>query len=553
MEPESLSAPAPRIARLTDEVINQIAAGEVVERPASIIKELVENSLDANARRIDIGLREGGIEEIVIIDDGSGMPQEDLLLAVERHTTSKLSRVDDLDALATYGFRGEALSSVASVSEMEIRTRPVSQPMGTLLKITHGQREPLRPVASPLGTSLTVRELFKKIPARQKFLRASGTELSHCVRVVRELALGNPQVSFYVKHQGRLIHSFVSAHREARVRECLKPQWTPLLIRDEGPDASLEAYLSPADGAAHRGELLFFINQRSVRHKILAQAVRNGYQEGAGRPVDPSGVVYLEIRRDWVDVNVHPQKLEVRLLRQERLFQWIVTLVRKAVAEELRSREKGDQAPLPIPLSAEPKTALGSSAPSAPSSRIRFLGQFKNAYLVCEDPQGLCVIHQQALYERLIYQRMKASFQGGKILPRPLPVPRVIRTVPEVLPILEEHLDFFARLGFDIENFGEGDVAVKGLPPLLGEANLEAVLESSLLELQKLPSEDEAEDRVWAILARHSAVTAPPLSPLQAEQLVIDAGSIEESWTCPQGKPILFRLRTEALQKFFEL
>ncbi|NBY20674.1 hypothetical protein EBQ74_10655 [bacterium] len=243
-ENSKLSETGPRrIRKLSSNVINQIAAGEVVERPSNLIKELVENSLDANATRIEVHLVEGGLKELTVIDDGHGIFEEDLALAVERHTTSKLKELSDLEEIGTYGFRGEALSSIASVCDFSIRSRTHSAERGLSLHVPFGESCSIKPIGCPPGTQVTAKDLFARIPARFKFLRSQTTELSHCIKTLRELALGNPQTSFFLFHNGRLLSQYTSTNRMDRMKECLKPEWEPLTFNDKMDEMSFEAFL----------------------------------------------------------------------------------------------------------------------------------------------------------------------------------------------------------------------------------------------------------------------------------------------------------------------
>ena len=373
----------PRIQRLSDVLISQIAAGEVVERPSSIIKELIENSLDAGARRVDLLLKDGGIAEISVLDDGHGISEVDLPLAIERHATSKVSRLEDLEAIHTFGFRGEALASIASVATLEITSRTAQMEKAASVQVEYGKVSPVQYVAAPSGTRVTVRGLFEKIPARLKFLRSPGTELSHCTRVLKELALGNPEVAFFLHHQGKLVCSFAAGDRLSRFTDCFKPQWEPLHFEEAATGLSAEGFLSPAHHMADRGEISLFINGRPVRQKTLTSAVRNAYLNTLGPHHEPSGFIFLDVQADWIDVNVHPQKWEVRILRQDSLYAWLMGCLRR-----LLESAKKDLAPVlfpeelnrPVGTGSAP-TTLSAFSFSAPASGLyRYLGTVREAF-----------------------------------------------------------------------------------------------------------------------------------------------------------------------------
>jgi DNA mismatch repair protein MutL len=505
-----------KIKALSEDLINKIAAGEVVERPASVIKELMENSLDAGATRIDVLLKEGGLTEIAIIDNGCGMGEEDLLLSVERHTTSKISSMADLEAIASFGFRGEALSSTASVSDLEIFSREQNQDAANALRVVFGEKEPLRPAGTPFGTAVYVRHLFARVPARRKYLRSAATEFSYCSKIVREIALGNPQVSFSLTHNGRQIGNWISPTREKRVVDCLKPDWDPLFFHDETEGIRYEAILSPTTLLQERGELYLFLNGRPVRNRSLLAAVRNSYAEALGSHHEPSGAVYLDIEHSWVDVNVHPQKWEVRCLRQERVYQWLNASLRKLVSQNK---------PASLPEEKEvPDLEL-----NLPLSRFRYLGQVKSTYLVCEDSGGVILVDRKALQEKLQLQKLKTALDRGSIPSEPLSVPKILHLEISKKAELE-------KLGFDLEEFSEGDVVLKGKPVPLTESEAEAALKEMLVEFTL--------EKGLETLARH-------IPDVDANSLLLDLEKTESDWTSSAGKPILYRLSFESIQKHF--
>jgi DNA mismatch repair protein MutL len=542
------SAGLSRIAKIPDLLINQIAAGEVVERPASALKELLENSIDAHSRRIEVWLKDGGMSELTVVDDGAGIHPEDLTLCLERHATSKIRESAELESIATYGFRGEALASIASVAEVELKSRPRGFEKGVALSVHYGvaQSEP-RPVGSPPGTSITVKGLFHRLPARQKFLRSASTEFSHCARIVKELAVGNPQVAFSLHHQGRLISKYTAPLRKERIFEAFEWDWVPLHIEEEAPGLALDAYLTPGDKTQNRGECLLFVNQRPVKNRGLLSAVRQAYLSTLGPHHEPSGVIYLDIRKDWVDVNVHPQKTEVRCLKQETLYGWIVSAIRKAIAQQPTARPISsfvtpsgiatdsasrlpDMAPVlatpqqerrepsaftqttvqapafsPTPSPRPTQSSFFSSEVSLPeASRVatplstyqpgpstarplgwKYLGQSKAAYLICEDASGLLVVDQHALHEKLRFEELVEAHEKSTVRSQRLLVPRIFRPPVELAPLMEETLSALAELGYELEPFGDGDWAIKALPERIPEVSCEQVILESLREVLK--------------------------------------------------------------------
>ena len=586
------------IRRLGETLINQIAAGEVIERPSSVVKELVENGLDAGASRIDVLLKDGGKEEIAIVDDGHGITPEELALAVERHSTSKLGEVTDLEKLTTYGFRGEALASLVSVAEVELKSRTPKATKGHVIDLKYGEAlgKP-RPTSAPVGTSITVKKLFAELPARLKYLRTGSTEFSHAANTVRELALGAPQAKFFLRHNGRLVHEYVNATRETRFREVFRPDWEPLHLRESVEEMDLEAFLSPPSVIQSRGDLSLFINGRSVRNRGLLSAVRNAYLDTLGPHHEPSGAVYLDIRPDWVDVNVHPQKLEVRCLKQERIYSWMRASLKKAISLSTTVREIQEPAPRPEPLTpystipdapvyrAQPSLSddflevntLLEQQPSAPPSdthsttqtqtrsaspslppRLRYLGQARAAYLLCEDDSGIVIVDQHALHEKMEFERLRAAHRAGSMQVQHLLVPKILKLDPALAATAEEHETLLTELGFELQSFGGGDVAVKGRPALIAESRLEETVRSVLEALREAPDSspevvERALHKTFATIACHSVVRfGQSLSPREAETLLSGLTRLEEGWTCPHGRPVLLRVGYPTIEKHFE-
>jgi DNA mismatch repair protein MutL len=576
----------PKISRLPEELINQIAAGEVVERPASAVKELIENSLDAGATRIEVYLKEGGMEEILIVDNGCGMEAADLRLSIERHATSKLKQLSDLDDIGTFGFRGEALSSISSVADVQIRSRTADSPQALVLTITHGKLDPeIRPASGPVGTALRVRELFSRIPARQKFLRSASTEFSHCARVIRELALGNANVSFVLHHQDRLIHSFPAGNRSTRFKQCIKVNWEPLRFEDEGTEARVEALLSPDTLIQDRGEIFFFVNGRSVRNKGLVACIRNAYLNVLGPHHEPSGVVFLDIRRDWVDVNVHPQKLEVRLLKQESLYGWMSSLLKKGLAQQrtVVATPPLPSAPWPatgetaIPRVGEPVIAYPYAPFRPPQSTYRPpetiplptfdhaettvpaasgprpIGALGSRFWLAEDKHGLLILDPSAFEERLAFESLKRAFAEGTLDVQRLLVPRIVRLTPDLQTVWQRNQGLLDKAGFETELFGEGDLAIKSRPALVPESALETILREALESLATDPGSDGSGAQLsllMAAAARHP--TDSSFSGDRARRLWEKAAEIDESATTPHGRPVLFRLSFRNIERHFE-
>lgn len=623
---------------LPEVLINQIAAGEVVERPASILKELVENSIDAGATRVEVRLWNGGLDKIQILDNGCGMTAEDLALCLTRHATSKIQSAADLESIATFGFRGEALASIAAVSKIEIRSRKPDSSTGYSVDADFGlMTAKPKPVGCPAGTSISVEKLFDRLPARLKFMRSPGTESSHCSKVLKEIACGNPQTQFFLTNQDRKTVEYVASTRPSRFAECFRPAWEPMHVLEENEEASLEAYLTPPHQIQDRGDIWFYINARPIRNRGLLAAVRQAYLATLGPHHDPSGAVFLDIRKDWVDVNVHPQKTEVRCYRQETLFPWILSTIKKEIGKQRTMQSIGRNATPTFDAGAQasgprlqaPVTGSGSgtdtdagfpdsqmsdfgsrtpapryvaqplladalhggvserlpfwSASQSPSPKpdpvtdtrgpnpesrssdlapstswLRYLGQIKASYLVCESTTGLVLVDQHALHEKIRTEELKKRFTAGDLAVQKFLLPKILPFKAELLPVLEESAEALSKFGFEIELFGTGEAALRSRPELIAEEDCGKVLEEILVEInsQHLKPHDilnQSLHRLIATMACHSAIRANHLlSPMEAQSLLDRLDRLELGWTCPHGRPILFELSYPQIEHHFE-
>lgn len=576
-----------QIRVLPEVLINQIAAGEVVERPASIIKELVENSLDAGATRVEIRLWNGGLEKIQILDNGSGMSEADLALCLTRHATSKIQEAIDLEKISTFGFRGEALASIAAVSQIEIRSRQPESQAGYSVEADFGlMLAPPKPVGCPSGTSITVSNLFSRLPGRLKFMRSQGTESSHCSRVLKEIAAGNSETQFFLTNQDKKVLEFVTSTRAKRFAECFRPAWEPMHVKEENEEASLEAYLLPPHAIQDRGEVWFYVNRRPVRNRGLLAAVRQAYLSTLGPHHEPSGAVFLDIRADWVDVNVHPQKTEVRCYRQESLFPWIVSAIKKAIGAQRTMYSIAPSAPAaisedslsegsllsfsPVPPRFDPRIseqvplmpwqpappAAHNEEPSA--SWLTYLGQIKASYLVCESETGLVLVDQHALHEKVRTEELKKRFTAGDLAVQKFLLPKVLSLPTDLLPVLEENAEALSKFGFEVELFGRHEAVLRSRPELIEEKDAPKVLEEVLraIATERMKPQDilnQSLHRLLATMACHSAIRANHiLSSWEAQSLLNRLDRLEMGWTCPHGRPILFELSYQQIEHHFE-
>jgi DNA mismatch repair protein MutL len=586
----------PPIVVLPDELANQIAAGEVVERPASIVKELCENAIDAQASRVDVEVDGGGVSRIVVTDDGWGIPHEELALALVRHATSKLRSAEDLACIQTLGFRGEALPSIASVSRFELASRPRGA--------TEGRRtvaSGVEPCGMSPGTKVTVRDLFFNVPARLKFLRSTATESAHVSETVDGVALANPGVSITLTRDGRRVRELLRVETRAeRVAQVLSG-WELVKCAGELGPLRLEAYLSlPERARLGATGLWLFVNGRPVNDRAVTRAVAHAYGSVLEAGRYPVGVVYLELPPELVDVNVHPQKAEVRFADARAVQGATHRLIERGLGVALSSRagfapprpslfERAPDAPLPTRATFEGSGTraaptgltpggVGGGAPrtageaplsldgsrvyptgagpdplrvadaddgAEPTGSMTFLAQLKRMFLLCETEDALVVLDQHAAAERVLFDRLKRSFLERTIAQQILLVPEVFDASAEDVALVEEHRDACLALGVDVRAVGPGRLGVFAVPQLLTRHNPVELAGNLLGELSRRSARDYSHtmDLALATMACHGALRAGDLvTPEVAQELLLSLGRVEFAGHCPHGRPILSRV-----------
>jgi DNA mismatch repair protein MutL len=578
----STNAAAPRRVRpLPDALIDQIAAGEVVERPASVVKELVENSLDAGAMRVRIELRDGGREFIAVTDDGCGMTPQDARLALQRHATSKIHSADDLARIATYGFRGEALPAIASVASLCLRTRTASADAAIELRVEQGRLVGEGPAGAPPGTRVEVADLFAGIPARRKFLKAASTEWGHVADWLARAALALPHVHLEIRRDDRPAQIW-SAARDLldRAAAVLGEQEAAGLVPvqlDEGR-VSVAGLVSRPD--RHRptlGGVHLFVNRRPVRDRLMQHALVEAYRAVLPRGRFPSAVLFVSVPAQAVDVNVHPAKWEVRFADPQSIHRLVRGAARQALGERRwlsgapaapadgPATRRGPGAsdwvlavrePSPLgPRSAggEPEPAALPGLGTAPAARLRFadlplIGQLLATYLVLETRDGLLLVDQHAAHERVLYERLREQWRCGAVESQGLIAPEPVTLDPARRAALADAAAELLRLGFDLEPFGGDAVAVRAVPALLAERDpaglvrdladrLAADASAGSGEPSALPL--DAADRVFASLACHAARRKGDLLDPREQRALLDAvDAIPWAPTCPHGRPV---------------
>jgi DNA mismatch repair protein MutL len=593
----------PRIVRLPEAVVAKIAAGEVIERPAAVVRELVENALDAGAGRVDIALEEGGRRLIRVADDGGGMTPEEARLALERHTTSKIRALADLLAIETYGFRGEALASIAAVSRFSLLTRAREAVGGVRLDVEGGRLVAAGPAGAPPGTTVTVRDLFFNLPARRQFLRSPPTETAQVADAISRLALVHPEVAFSLAVDGRLaLSGRRGADRLERLAAVLGPSVPPLVAvsRVEGA-SSVTGYVSPPGvSRAGAGSLYLVVNGRPVRDRALLHAVLQGSRHAHEPGRYPVGALFLAVPPALVDVNVHPQKAEVRFREPSAVHGLVARAVEAALAtagalpvarlsDDLRRRSPlradrvsealasylrrvdtpGRQTRTPPPASAQPlerQLTWGATARSvAPAEReaprprryaaLRYLGQVAASYLVCAGDEGLVIVDQHAAHERLRFERLREA-RGGRAQGLRLLVPRPVTLRADRAALVAERAAWLAELGLEVEPFGPaGTLLVKAVPAPLANLDPAPLLEDVAADLEGLsPGAPLATalDHLIATLACHGAVTfRQELDPREAERLLADLDRFGVAGACPHGRPVSRLVDLAELERLF--
>ena len=564
---------------LPPEVATKIAAGEVVERPASVVKELVENSLDAGATEVSIEVRGGGLELIRVVDNGSGIPSDQVTLALQRHATSKLSSADDLSAIATLGFRGEALPSIAAVSHLAILTRPPQEQQGAFLEM-QGERV-LRQESrgAPQGTAVTVRRLFANVPARLKFIKSRASEGGRVQQVAHQYMLAYPEVRFTLLVEDRPPQ--VSGGM-GRVRDVLA-----LLYGSETADAFLELP-SAGDGLitiaglisppgitrSNRNAITLMVNRRWAQSRVLAFALEEAYRGFLQEQRHPMAVVTITLPYDEVDVNVHPAKSEVRFHEESRVFAALQRAVREALTKTSPVPTLGSRTVGPVsttvsaispswssprlwstPPTTEREGMPPAQAPLTPKEQLpalRVLGQFQETYVVAEGPDGMYLVDQHAAHERVTYERIKEEMATGGPSVQGLLEPTLVEVALALEETLRAHQDLLELYGFQVEPFGGGSYLVRGVPAPLSGASPGVSLVELLEELALGIDASDLEEHLVRTLACHASVRAGNRLTLEEMQVLLrQLEQCQQPHTCPHGRPTMVHLSASHLEREF--
>jgi DNA mismatch repair protein MutL len=584
------------IQTLPNELIDQIAAGEVVERPASVVKELVENSLDAGARRIEIDIEQGGSALIRIRDDGAGIRAEELALAVQRHATSKIATLDDLAAIVTLGFRGEALPSIGSVARLRIVSRTSEVEHGAEIQLDGGELQPLRPAAHPVGTTVEVRDLFYNVPARRKFVRSIATEFSHIAGLVERLALARAAVAFRLRHGERVVHDLPAAPDAAselrRIASLLGDAFAAAALPLEtavGPVALRGWIGAPIAARAQPDQQYFFVNGRAVRDRLLASAVRQGYRDVLYHGRHPAYVLHLSLDPELVDVNAHPQKLEVRFRDSRQVHAYVARAVEQALAAgptTAASSVRGvasESAPAPQyaatsrplpwgaradtgpvlggttwlpPSPATPAMVLEPGASLAPEAEPlgQAIAQLHGIYILAQGAHGLIVVDAHAAHERVLYEQLKAQ-QGEAAAAQRLLAPVTVELAAHEVELVLEAAAEFERTGFELERLSPTALVVRAVPALLARESLPELLRGVLRDLAVGGGSGHIEDaghRLLANVACRSAIHAGRRLTLpEMNALLRQMERTLRADQCNHGRPTWTQISLAELDQLF--
>jgi DNA mismatch repair protein MutL len=603
-----------RIRILKDNVANQIAAGEVIERPASVVKELVENSLDADATQIEIDIQKGGRSLIRITDNGFGMSYDDALLSLERHATSKIRDASDLNSISSYGFRGEAVPSIASVSKFKLTTCERGQHVGTEIEIEGGRMVQVKEAGCPEGTTIEIRSLFFNLPARRKFLRTEETEWGHIEQYVRLTALAKPQVGIILRHNGSVVYHFppVTTLQE-RLQQVFGREWLknvlPLDVQQNS--FALRGVIGrPGISRSNRQEQILFVNNRPIQNNTLNYAIAEGYHNALMKGRYPLGVLFLEIDPAQVDVNVHPAKREVRFRNDFELRQFVSDAVRQTIQREesgeileakLQSPKTENLVPIEKPLlssaptftlskmevekkesftlDAQPAAAVAGldaqhlfpsifqprafQQPSQELTKLvkdkhelNILGVVMNLYIIAENSSGIVIIDQHAAHERIMFEDLLKRLEKDEALSQRLLLPINMDFTPDQTAFIKTQLEALQKIGLGISPMGGNTFMIDALPPMVKSNKVEKYVRDFIEGLQQEGGETSkkrrlSEEVVVRLACRFAVKANDVLRPQEVTKLIEDLLDCNLPYTCPHGRPTMILISSNELEKKF--
>ena len=575
----------PAIRILPDTLISQIAAGEVVERPASVLKELLENSLDAGAQAIGVTLAQGGARQIRVTDDGAGIARDDLALALARHATSKIRTLSDLERVASLGFRGEALASIASVARVALVSRPADAQHAWRITAEGGPAGAPEPAAHSAGTTLDVNDLYFNTPARRKFLKSEATELAHCAEMFRRIALARPDVALTLRHNARVSAHYPAADLAARIAAVMGDAFASGARSVEAGGTALRLHglaSPPAQAKTSRDAQYLFVNRRFVRDKLLTHAVREAYADVLHGDRHPAYVLYLEIDPALVDVNVHPAKIEVRFRDSRAVHQFVFHAVEKALAGTAArtavaaiAAPSGPQSPpataswqrslgVAQPVGAYTAMLSGLAAPAAPSPDEAeaseqplgyALGQLHGIYILAQNRHGLVLVDMHAAHERILYENLKSALARHKVTAQPLLIPVTFNADTLDVATLEENRAPLGELGFELAALSPTAIVVRAVPALVAQGDIPALVRAVLHDMREYGASQVMtgrQDELLGTMACHGAVRARrQLSIPEMNALLREMEETERAGQCNHGRPTWYQMSLADLDRLF--
>ena len=566
---------------LPELLISQIAAGEVVERPASVLKELIENSLDAGANELGVTLAEGGIRRVQVDDDGAGIVREDLALCLARHATSKIGSLEDLEAVASLGFRGEALASISSVARVEVVSRVRGARYAFSIRAEGGEPGPVEPAARAAGTSVAVGDLYFNTPARRKFLRTEATEFGHCEQVFRRAALARPDLAWSLRHNGRVSAVLKPQALAERAAALLGSEFCAGALEVGAQSGSLRLHGlagGPHAARARADSQYFFVNGRFVRDRLLAHAAREAYADLLHGERQPAYVLFLELEPRAVDVNVHPAKTEVRFRDARSVHQFVLHALRRALAPGAAAAPVSYAALAAVPAGGAPAqatlgieqsaaayrsfiaaatqpVALPAAAPDAAPPLGYALAQLHGVYILAQNSAGLVLVDMHAAHERIVFEKLKQALDAGAVQRQSLLVPSVFRADALEISTAEENREALEQLGLELSAAGPNELAVRAAPVALASGDIAGLARDVLAELRAYGAAQALAARRDALLgsmACHAAVRANrSLSLPEMNALLRQMEQTERSGSCNHGRPTWYQLTLADLDKLF--
>ena len=575
---------------LPEKLASQIAAGEVVDRPASVVRELTDNSIDAGADRIVVRIEGGGKRLIKVTDNGTGMSKDDLLLCVERHATSKIETASDLLNVKSLGFRGEALPSMAAVSRMQITSLPQGQLTGHRLKISGGKLLAIEETGAPAGTIVEIKDLFFNIPARRKFLRAARTETDHIVDVISRAAMPFPRIGFRLEDGAKKILNLpVSGDTLSRLSGLMGRKVGEAIMEAEERygDLSIKVYAAPPDFARSRGDRLFvYVNGRNIRDRFVTKAIMDGYGKRLMKGRYPQVALFIDIDPLEIDVNVHPTKQEIRFRNSRKVFQAIVSTIENRLARlphpfsgqefigsEAVPARKGllysvsdsfiSEPPWEYSPGSERNESLDQTvyrsrtAPleqSVVPAGARIIGQLGNTYILCQVEEGLLIVDQHAAHERVVYENLKRSLAASRVEIQGLLIPYELELSTKEKRVILGKGDRLRGFGIEIDHFGGNTFLLRAVPALLKNVDWNSFISEFVTEFEEgTPDEDVLLDKAVTLMACHGAIRAGQrLSHEEMVRLLSELGEMDLPTNCPHGRPIFKRFTYYEMEKMFK-